>query len=163
MTRKFRITLSFAVVSALLVAVWSLWPDSLRQAHAEGLNAEKAADVGMLDGKTFKGGVGPRGKPADVEDTFVFADGTFVSVECELRCQYPARPYFVRETGGAIEFISETECPYKDAKIVWRGTVVGDSIEGVATWTMSRWYWTIEKEFSFSGILQNASSPVASN
>ena len=163
MAPQFRFAVSFALVSALLVAVWSLSPDPLRQVHAEGLDAKQAASFGILDGKTFKGRIGPRGKPADVEDTYVFADGTFVSVECELRCDYPARPYFVRENGNAIEFVSETKCPYKDAKIVWRGKVEGDSIEGVATWTMSRWYWTIEKEFTFSGTLQNARSPVASN
>jgi len=116
-----------------------------------------------LDGMSFKGGVGPHGQPHDVEDRFVFANGEFVSKECERRCEYPARPYFVRKAGDQIEFISETRCPYKDATIVWRGTVQGDKIEGVATWTINRWYWTVEKKYEFSGRLEQSVSPLASS
>ena len=115
-----------------------------------------------LDGMSFSGGIGPDGKPKDVEDRFVFANGTFVSKECELRCKYPARPYFVRNVDGDVEFVSETKCPYKDATIIWRGTVSGDMIEGVATWTINRWYWTIKKRYEFSGKLEQSTSPVAS-
>ena len=70
--------------------------------------------TGPLDGMTFNGALGPDGKPKDVPDSFVFENGTFVSKECEIRCKYPARPYFVRTNGDRIEFISETKCPYKD-------------------------------------------------
>ena len=83
---------------------------------------------GPLDGLTFRGALGPDGKPKDIADVFVFENGTFVSKECELQCKYPARPYFVRINGSKTEFISETQCPYKDAKIVWRGIVEGDRI-----------------------------------
>ena len=116
---------------------------------------------GPLDGRSFVGALGPRGKPKDVEDRFVFVNGTFVSKECELKCKYPARPYFVRKVGDKIEFISETKCPYKDATIVWRGTVEGDKIRGVSTWTVKRWYWTIKKQFEFAGELEQSPSPLA--
>ena len=66
---------------------------------------------GPLDGLTFQGALGPDGKPKDIPDIFVFENGTFVSKECELRCKYPARPYFVRINGSKTEFISETQCP----------------------------------------------------
>jgi hypothetical protein len=108
---------------------------------------------GPLDGLTFQGALGPDGKPRDTPDTFVFEDGTFVSKECELRCKYPARPYFVRVDGDKIEFISETRCPYKDAKIVWRGTIEGDRIKGKSTWIVNRWYWSVENTFEFEGKL----------
>ena len=121
-----------------------------------------AAVKAPLDGMSFTGGVGPDGQPKDVEDRFVFANGTFVSKECELRCEYPARPYFVRKVDDNVEFVSETKCPYKDATIVWRGTVKGDTIEGVATWTINRWYWTIKKRYEFSGKLEQSTLPVAS-
>ena len=77
----------------------------------------------------------------------LYSKSYFVSKECELRCEYPARPYFVREAGERIEFLSETRCPYKDASIVWRGVVEDDTIKGVATWTINRWYWTIERKY----------------
>ena len=67
---------------------------------------------GPLDGMTFSGALGPDGEPKDILDSFVFENGTFVSKECELRCKYPARPYFVRSNGDRTEFISETKCPY---------------------------------------------------
>ena len=116
-----------------------------------------------LDGMSFRGGVGPYGQPHDVEDRFVFANGEFFSKECEQRCEYPARPYFIRKVGDQIEFISETKCPYKDATIVWRGSVQGDKIEGVATWTINRWYWTVEKKYEFSGSLEEPGTPLASS
>lgn len=108
---------------------------------------------GPLDGLTFRGALGPDGKPKDIPDVFVFENGTFVSKECELQCKYPARPYFVRINGSKTEFISETQCPYKDAKIVWRGIVDGDRIRGKSTWVVKRWYWTVENTFEFEGKL----------
>lgn len=124
------------------------------------------ADVsgsGILDGMTFSGAMGQIGEPGDMDDTFVFANGTFVSTECDKRCGYPARPYFVRHIGDKIEFTSESRCLYKDAKIVWRGTVYNGTIKGVSTWTVNRWYWTIEKKFSFEGTLINPADSVTSS
>ncbi len=111
---------------------------------------------GPLDGMVFTGMLGPDGQPKDTPDTFVFENGTFVSKECELRCKYPARPYFVRINGSKTEFISETKCPYKDARIVWRGTVDGDVIRGKSTWMVKRWYWTVENTFEFEGKLTDS-------
>lgn len=108
---------------------------------------------GPLDGLVFVGGLGPDGKPIDRPDTFVFESGNFVSKECELRCKYPPRPYFVRVDGERMQFISETKCPYKDAWITWRGVVEGDRISGKATWVVKRWYWTVENVFDFEGQL----------
>lgn len=118
-------------------------------------------NAGPLDGMEFVGKLGPEGKPKDVEDRFVFSDGTFVSKECELRCDYPARAYFVTEKEGATEFLSNTKCPYKDAEITWHGTVRGDQISGTAIWTVRRWYWTVTKTFEFEGQLNDTPDKVA--
>lgn len=118
---------------------------------------------GILDGMTFNGEHGPKGKPADVKDTFVFKNGNFFSEEGEGMCDAPACPYFIRQIGGKIEFISETRCQDKDAKIVWRGTVDGKLIKGVFYWTSKRWYWTIEKEFWFQGTLIENIAPIIGN
>ncbi len=122
--------------------------------------AEEAVQ-GPLDGMVFEGALGPDGKPKDISDSFVFANGTFVSKECELQCKYPARPYYVRVNGNKTEFISETQCPYKDAKIVWRGTVEGDRIRGKSTWVVRRWYWTVENTFEFEGKLVSGPASTA--
>ena len=149
----------FDAISTILLAV-ILGLASVLQISAanednsnSGTAATEETVPGPLDGLTFRGAVGPDGKPKDISDTFVFENGTFVSKECELRCKYPARPYFVRTSGNKTEFISETKCPYKDAKIVWRGTVEGDSIKGKSTWVVKRWYWTVENTFEFEGKL----------
>lgn len=164
MKRHVAFALAFVATLALLAGGWfflSSEADTVPAAVA--FDPEQTVGAGILDGMTFAGDVGLRGEELDIRDRFVFEDGQFVSKECEVRCKYPARPYYVREVAGAAEFISETRCPYKDAKIVWRGTVHGDRIEGVATWTLSRWYWTIEKELVFVGTLERATAPLTSD
>lgn len=121
--------------------------------QAELPNVAELAGSGPLDGLTFLSDLGQVGKPADIEDNLVFSDGMFVSTECESRCNYPASPYFVRKRDEALEFVSETRCPHKDATIVWRGTIENGIIKGESTWTLKRWYWTVEKKFWFEGKL----------
>ncbi len=150
-------------VSLSVVAIgWIGLSSALVPEIADAIEESVTSGSGPLDGMTFTGALGPDGKPKDIADTFVFANGKFVSRECELRCKYPARPYFVRQNGNQTEFVSETQCPYKDAKIIWRGIVKGDTVKGVSTWTVRRWYWTVENRFEFEGKLAKQSTPVAS-
>ena len=119
---------------------------------------------GMLDRMTFVGFIGTNKDPELSKDTFVFDKGLFLSAECERLCKFPARPYYARKKGDVIEFISETLCPYKDSKIVWRGTVQDGKVNGTSTWTSDRWYWSVEKKLIFEGELaeKTASIPVKS-
>lgn len=127
--------------------------DSPATAESERMTLALLQGDGVLDGKVFLSKMGPAGQPADVEDNLVFGKGLFVSSECQARCDYPARPYFTRSKDGTIQFLSETKCPYKDATILWRGVVEGERISGEATWTLKRWYWSIERVFWFEGEL----------
>lgn len=113
------------------------------------------AGAGSLDGRTFTGMLGPEGEPQDVADTFVFEKGTFVSGECALRCDFPARSCTASRTTDGWTFAGTTRCPDKNATIVWTGTVEGDTLTGVATWTMRRWYRTPERDFTFEARLQS--------
>ena len=160
--RRPKSILSLAILGLIVVGAWFVLPRNTETASVESTANSSADARGPLDGMTFTGALGPDGKPKDVPDTFVFANGTFVSKECEQSCKYPARPYFVRRHNDQTDFVSETKCPYKDAKIVWRGTVKGDTITGVSTWTVTRWYWTVEKNFEFAGKLAKQPSPAAS-
>lgn len=161
-TKMTNCKLIFASCALILAVGFSAPWVLIEPSTAAEIDQPNESVKGPLDGKSFTGALGPDGKPKDTNDRFVFENGTFVSKECELRCKYPARPYFVRKIGDKTEFVSETKCPYKDAKIVWRGTVEGDTIEGVSIWTIKRWYWTVEKTFEFSGKLEQATAPVAS-
>jgi len=155
-------TKSLLVINLMLVSLFILWPISSLASDPEKddlVDASEAVGSEILDGMTFIGELGLKGRPADVKDTFVFEDGNFVSKECEKTCRFPARPYFIRHVGDTIEFISETRCPDKDAKIVWQGIVDGETIKGMFHWTSKRWYWTIEKDFWFEGTLIENTPP----
>jgi len=123
---------------------------------AARIDTLEATGPGPLDGRSFGGMIGPEDGPRDVADRFVFEDGTFVSKECETRCNYPARPYEATRTGEGWRFRSVTRCPGKDATIVWTGTVEGDTLTGTATWTIRRWYWTLERDFTFEAHLHRS-------
>lgn len=163
MKRKAKFIIVTGVMFGLLAIGWFKFSPTSQSVAGEQAETAEVAGSEILDGMTFYSDLGPLDKPADVKDTLVFKDGTFLSTECEKKCNYPARPYFIRHAGDKIEFISETRCPYKDAKIVWRGTVDNGIIKGVFTWTISRWYWTVEKDFWFSGTLAEHAAPVAGN
>jgi hypothetical protein len=150
-----------AALAVVLAGTWLVVSQRITSATDEP-DVIQADTRGVLDGMAFSGEIGPLNKPADVKDDWIFDNGMFVSTECERKCNYPARPYYVRQVGGAIEFLSETHCPGKDAKIVWRGIIDGETIKGKFTWTVVRWYWTIEKQFWFEGTLSDSGEPLVS-
>lgn len=113
--------------------------------------AALAKGSGELDGMTFKTVLAPQGKPGEIRDAMFFRDGQFLSLECEDRCNYPASAYYSRETDGGREFIVEAWCPTKDATMVWRGKIVGDTVSGTVTWSVRRFYWTVGTVLEFSG------------
>lgn len=155
--------LTIGLLIAGLIGGWFVFSQAAKPLQAQKIATAEPSGSGILDGMTFVGELGPVGKPADVKDNLIFANGMFASVECDRRCGYPAGPYFVRHVGDKIEFVSESNCTYKDAKISWRGTIENGTLKGGFTWTSSRWYWTIEKDFWFEGKLVAPTSPAASN
>lgn len=114
-----------------------------------------------LDGKIFKGEIGEIGGDAFSDDTWVFEDGLFASMECQ-KCGFPKGAYKVTQEGDAIHFRTETTCPVTDAALVYTGVVKDGRIEGTYTWTKERWYWTIEKDFWFEGELVDSADVTAS-
>jgi len=152
------------ILLGVLICVGAMFPlvsHSAQEGHSN--TSDSVAGSGILDGLIFTSKNGQYGKPGDHTDTLVFKDGTFVSTDCEKKCNYPAQAYFTRRLGEKIEFISETRCLTQDAEIVWRGTVDGNNIEGTYSWRSSRWYWTIEKEFWFKGSLEENLIPAGKN
>ncbi|HET6267555.1 MAG TPA: hypothetical protein VFG11_07545 [Acidobacteriota bacterium] len=91
--------------------------------------------AGLLDGKTFDGLSGMTGKEAADKDTLSFADGKLHSSSCD---QYGFKPsdYTAHKDEDKIKFESTSDSE-KEGKIVWKGTVTGDSIEGTMVWSKS--------------------------
>ena len=163
MMRQAKYLFGAAALIAALAGGWVFLSQATQTARDRPVALADHAGIGALDGMTFSSELGLTGKPSDVHDQLIFQHGLFVSTECDRRCGYPAQPYFARQVGDRIEFLSEAQCLHKDATIVWRGTVEDGTISGTFTWTVNRWYWTLEKEFWFKGKLVAASAPKASN
>ena len=88
-----------------------------------------AAQTAPLDGKVFVADAGIKGKEADEKgDIITFKDGTFHSKICD-QYGYGKAEYKATAQGDAIAFETETRSE-KDGRLVWKGTVRGDQVEG---------------------------------
>ena len=90
-----------------------------------------AAD-GALDGKTFAGDMGEKGKAKGDKDELVFKDGKFHSVACE-QYGFGDAAYTATVNGGTTTFEAVTTST-KEGKMKWSGTVAGDKLDGTVTW-----------------------------
>lgn len=110
-------------------------------AGVEGLaiGSHHESTGGVLDGKTFVVHQGEKGKEAKGEDTLIFKDGKFRSVECD-QYGFSEAPYMATVEGDTIKFVADTTSE-KKGKIHWEGTVQGDKIDATYVWTdKSHWY-----------------------
>ena len=105
----------------------------------------------LLDGKKFIGPTGEKGKKIHHEDVLSFSDGKFTSSAC-FQYGFKGGPYTTTIEGDAIYFIAETFSP-THGKMVWQGTLKGDSLEVTYNWTKERWLWTTYREYWFKGTL----------
>jgi hypothetical protein len=98
-------------------------------AFAAGLVLAPPLFAQSLDGRTFIGDAGEKGKPADEKgDLITFAEGKFHSSSCD-QYGYSKGAYKATQVGDAIQFETETTSD-KDGRLVWKGTVRGSEIEG---------------------------------
>ena len=101
-------------------------------ARAAEDTAQAAATAGVLDGKTFIGEVGDQGKAKGDKDEFLFQAGKFRSTACD-KYGFSDAAYTTRREGGALTFSAET-ISSKEGKMVWNGTIRGNTVEGTALW-----------------------------
>lgn len=117
-----------------------------------GVSHTEAAK-GILDGKTFVGPKGHKGEKANGVEEVTFRDGKFYSIPC-AQWGFGGGDYSVRVDGETIYF-EATTLSAKHGKMVWRGAVRGDKVEGTYIWTKKRWYWKdAYQENWFKGVLQ---------
>ena len=103
----------------------------------------------ILDGKTYFGQNGSKGKDANQNDEFIFENGMFRSTSCD-KYKFAKGPYETNVVDGIISFKAITVSP-THGQIAWEGKVDGDSIDGTFVWTKERWYWDIRKEYWLKG------------
>ncbi|SFF83013.1 hypothetical protein [Neptunomonas qingdaonensis] len=109
---------------------------------------------GILDGMTFVGNNGEKGRELDPEEyeEIVFHNGLFRSVSCDPY-NFSSSEYSTTVVDNTIHFEAVTESP-THGKIAWQGIVDGDTAEVIFIWTKERWYWDIRKEYWFRGTLK---------
>lgn len=108
----------------------------------------------LLDGMAFVGNNGEKGRELDPEEheEIIFENGRFRSVSCDPY-NFGDSEYSATTVGKAIHFEAETTSP-SHGKIVWRGTVNGDTALVTFIWTKERWYWDTRREYWFKGKLK---------
>ena len=108
-------------------------------AAALAMSAGAMAQAPSLDGKVFAADAGPKGKDADEKgDTITFKDGKFHSSVCD-QYGYGKGAYRAMAQGDAVSFETETTSE-KDGRLVWKGTVRGDTIEGTFIHYRKGWF-----------------------
>jgi hypothetical protein len=117
----------------------------------KGSDQANIAGSHLLDGKSFKGPTGEKGKKTHHEDVLSFSDGIFTSSEC-FQFGFKGGPYSATIDGDLIHFQAETISP-THGKMNWKGTLQGDTMVVDYSWTKKRWLWTTYREYWFKGTL----------
>ncbi len=119
------------------------------------INFVPAQDISnLLDGKTFIGFNGEKGKDLDPdeEEEIVFEYGRFISTSCN-KYNFADTPYSAVAVDDSIHFEAVTVSP-THGQIVWKGVVREDVAEVSFVWTKERWYWDTHREYWFRGSLK---------
>lgn len=124
-TRYTTLKVTLVSVVAAMVALWAI--------------GQVQATTGLLDGKTFVGPTGEKGKQAKGDDELRFENGKLFSVGC-AKWGFGEGVYNARVEGDRIHFEAVTLSP-KHGQIVWEGTVIDDTIDATYIWTKKRWWW----------------------
>ena len=151
MTRKISI-LSIILSFFATVAAICLGPLIVGAAESQRDLRSNTAVSHLLDGKKFIGPTGEKGKKVHHEDVLNFSDGKFTSSEC-FQYGFKGGPYTTTIEGDTIHFQAETISP-THGKMVWQGTLKGDTLDVAYNWTKERWFWTTFREYWYRGNLQ---------
>lgn len=90
------------------------------------------AGRGILDGRTFVGQFGEKGRSQGQPERISFRRGQLHSNACEP-FGFEDGDYTAHQSGEEISFTAVTESP-AEGRIEWRGTIRGDVLEGTFTW-----------------------------
>jgi hypothetical protein len=140
------------IVFCLFFTILALLPSSSTMAgEDENIKTGDIASKGILDGKKFVGPTGEKGKKAHHEDTLSFDNGMFTSSAC-IPLGFNEGPYTTRVEGDTVYFQAKTMSP-THGKIMWQGTLKGNTLDVQYNWIKKRWLWTISIKYWFKGTL----------
>lgn len=91
------------------------------------------APAQLLDGRTYIGHVGEKGRSSGDEDTLRFAAGRFHSSACDAY-GFGAAPYTAEQHGDSFTFTAETVSE-KEGRMRWTGTIRTYQLAGSVVWT----------------------------
>jgi hypothetical protein len=117
---------------------------------------------GVLDGLVFVTTMRVDEYDAPFDDRITFDNGAFHSEECQRACDFGWTAYYTRQEGDSVAFIVETACSDAPQSVRFTGRVTGSRIEGSAVWTTERFYWTVQRNATFSGTLASEPAGTAS-
>jgi len=105
---------------------------------------------GALDGRVYSGIFRSHDGEISLNDSLHFQGGHFWSAGC-IECSFPPGTYWTRRVGaGGLAFRGKLESPRR-GRFTYEGRVAGEEIEVAVHWRRARWYWTIERDFLFTG------------
>jgi len=105
---------------------------ALATAVVFGLVQARLASASPLEGKSFVGEMGEKGKTKGDKDTYEFKNGRFHSTACD-KYGFGDAPYAIKQDGGKIVVTAETTSK-KEGTMTWTLTVDGDTLTGVSMW-----------------------------
>lgn len=153
---------TFVAAFVLASTAWTQVPTTSKETKI----TRPVTNISLLDGRQFKAGIvkvdaEQDGKKPPLGDQLMFSDGMFSSAVCK-RYNFTAAPYWVRVEGDRVHFLAELTSP-TDGRMLWKGSIRGDTLEGTMRWTKKRWYWTIDTEHKITGKLEKVLSAVLPN
>ena len=119
---------------------------------AAGLAAPALARVpaaGGLDGADFEGVLAPADGGQGIPDSLHFREGYYWSRGC-IACSFAPGIYWTRKVGKATAFTGVLKSPERGS-FKYEGLVEGDQIDVTLYWERARWYWTLKRDFRFTG------------
>ena len=97
----------------------------------------------------FSGDTGTVGMEAHHTDRLVFAEGTFHSRECE-KLGFEKSTVRLARDGDVVRF-SAVNVSDEFGTLTWRGEIRDGIVEARYVWKKERLFWTIQREYWFSG------------
>lgn len=126
-----KITSILFLAFALIVVSGSTLAVAQYGSHSPEKHAKESASLThALDGKTFVGKMGMKGKEEAGEETIIFQEGKFHSMACDEH-NFGAADYTSMMKGESMKFEAVTASP-TDGKMVWKGTVTGNTLNATA-------------------------------